>query len=278
LGRLFSNNHKRTLRTDLILTMTPHIIRIPDITEDDLAPMWVGTQSNLSFRGLSPRLESHSPIDPFAPRSSSQFGGRDPNTGLQLAPDGEPGNVIRPETVPATPPPGGTAPANPFRQPPPPTVKPPGSAQNKSESSPVMAASAMTPRISPQPMKLTFKPGEEKMWNVIGMDLDGLTATQIVLHYDPMALDVSEVRFGPAMNIDPKTPPVITIDREHGLVKIIPSDGNPLSFNGGGEIATLRVRGGATGETFLVMENPGFKNGRGELVASQVSGGRAKVE
>ena len=55
IGRLFTQNHKHTLRTDLILTMTPHIIRIPDITEDDLAPMWVGTQSNLSFRGLSPR-------------------------------------------------------------------------------------------------------------------------------------------------------------------------------------------------------------------------------
>ena len=36
-----------------------------------------------------------------------------------------------------------------------------------------------------------FKPGEEKMWNVIGMDLDGLTTPQILLHYDPTALDVS---------------------------------------------------------------------------------------
>ena len=51
-----------------------------------------------------------------------------------------------------------------------------------------------------------------------------------------------------------------------------------LTFNGGGDIATLRVRGGGTGESFLVMENPSFKNGRGELVASEVSGGRAKVE
>lgn len=283
LGRLFSSNHKRTLRTDLILTMTPHIIRIADITEDDMAPMWVGTQSNLSFRGLSPRLESQSPIDPFAPRSASQFGvGRDPNTGLQLAPDGEPGNVIRPENTPApapaTPPPGGGAPANPFQPPPPATVKPPGSAQSNSASAPVFAASALTPRISPQPMKLTFKPGEEKLWNVIGMDLDGLTATQIAFRYDPMALDVSEVRFGQAINVDPKTPPVITIDRALGVVKITSSDGNPLTFNGGGEIATLRVRGGATGETFLVMDNPAFKNGRGELVASEVSGGRAKVE
>src|SRR5207247_4736391 len=37
IGRFFTLNKKRTIRTDLVLTMTPHIIRKPDITEDDLA-------------------------------------------------------------------------------------------------------------------------------------------------------------------------------------------------------------------------------------------------
>ncbi|MFZ2492247.1 MAG: secretin N-terminal domain-containing protein, partial [Thermoanaerobaculia bacterium] len=57
IGRLFTNTQKGELRTDLVLTMTPHIIRIADITEDDVAPMWVGTINNLSFRGVSPRME-----------------------------------------------------------------------------------------------------------------------------------------------------------------------------------------------------------------------------
>ena len=95
------------------------------------------------------------------------------------------------------------------------------------------------------------------MWNVVGMDLDGLTTTQLLLHYNPQTLDVSEVVFGPAIVVDPKTPPVVTIDREHGTVRITSSNGKPLQFNnGGGDIATLRVRGGAPGETFLVLENP----------------------
>jgi general secretion pathway protein D len=269
IGRLFTNNHKHTLRTDLVMTMTPHIIRIADITEDDLAPMWVGTQSNLSFRGLSPRIESQSAIDPFAPRSSVQFSGRDPVSGLPLAPDGEPGNVMRP-VVPAQ----GTAPSTPFPQPQPvqpnpPVVKP------QSDNS---LGRSIAPRISPQPARLSFKPGEEKLWSVVGMDLDGLTAPQISLRYDPHAIDVSEVTFGPAMNIDPKLPPVVTINRELGKVTIAASDGQMLTFNGGGDIATLRVRGAGPGESFLVMENPSLKNGRGELVASEVSGGRAKVE
>ncbi|HYS54473.1 MAG TPA: secretin N-terminal domain-containing protein [Thermoanaerobaculia bacterium] len=267
IGRLFTNNHKHTLRTDLVMTMTPHIIRIPNITEDDLAPMWVGTQSNLSFRGLSPRIESQSAIDPFAPRSAVQFSRRDAVTGLPLAPDGEPGNVMRPLPAPAQ----GAPPRNPFPQPPPqnpPTVQP------QSENNDRVVA----PRISPQPARLSFKPGEEKLWSVVGMDLDGLTAQQLSLRYDPQAIDVSEVTFGPAIRFDPKTPPVVTINRELGKVTIAASDGKPLSFNGGGDIATLRVRGGGTGESFLVMENPTLTNGRGEVVVSEVAGGRAKVE
>jgi len=58
LGRLFSNKRTERSRTDLVLTLTPHIIRTPDITEEDLLPIWVGTEANITFRGGSPRVES----------------------------------------------------------------------------------------------------------------------------------------------------------------------------------------------------------------------------
>ena len=58
LGRLFSKKTTDNQRTDVILTMTPHIIRRSDITEDDLLPVWVGTEANIAFRGGSPRVES----------------------------------------------------------------------------------------------------------------------------------------------------------------------------------------------------------------------------
>ena len=281
LGRLFTNNHKRTQRTDLVLTMTPHIIRIPDITEDDMAPLWVGTQSNMSFRGLSPRLESQSGTDPFTPRSTDQFTPREPASGVRVAPDGD-SVLVRPGTapmVPGTPTGNGSAPTDPFRAPRPVPVPQPNPPRSQSEL-PVDGggSSGLSPRISPQPVKLSVKPGEVKDWVVVGMDLDGLTATQLILHYDPHTIEVSQVSFGPAMTIDPKTPPAVIIDATSGTIKITSSDGKPLSFNSGGEIAALRVRGAASGETLLVMDNPDLRNGRGEAVASAVSGGRAKVE
>ncbi len=58
LGRLFSNKRNESQRTDVILTLTPHIIRNAEITEEDLQPIWVGTEANITFRGGSPRVES----------------------------------------------------------------------------------------------------------------------------------------------------------------------------------------------------------------------------
>jgi general secretion pathway protein D len=75
LGRLFTNKSKTYTRTDLVLTLTPHIVRFPDIEEEDLAPVWVGTENNISFHGsTSPRMMSgRAEKGPFdqQPRSSA---------------------------------------------------------------------------------------------------------------------------------------------------------------------------------------------------------------
>lgn len=64
LGRLFENKRSDNERTDVILTLTPHIIRNAEITEEDLQPIWVGTEANITFRGGSPRVESDE-VGPF---------------------------------------------------------------------------------------------------------------------------------------------------------------------------------------------------------------------
>jgi general secretion pathway protein D len=289
IGRLLSHEDKQHTSTDLVLTMTPHIIRIPDITDDDMAPMWVGTQNNLTFRGVSPRIESQSSGDPFS--VPAQFQGR------QLAPDGEPGNYIIPDATNPAPVKGrvqGSAPTNVFGPqpatppPPPPQQQNPelGSAeQPKSQPAspaPVKAASLaalrLAPRIEPQPSNLAIKPGEEKVWNIVGMDTEGLQANNITMHYDPNALYVEDVQFGTAVLIDPKTPPIAKIDREKGLITLFSSTGKPLVFRSGGEVANIRVHGGMSGDTILVLDDPGLRNASGVAVESAISGARARVE
>jgi general secretion pathway protein D len=38
IGRLFARNKKETQETDIVLTLTPHIVRVLDLTEEDLRP------------------------------------------------------------------------------------------------------------------------------------------------------------------------------------------------------------------------------------------------
>jgi general secretion pathway protein D len=45
VGRLFAHNTKSTDQTDIILTLTPHIIRVLDLNEADLRPFRVGRDS-----------------------------------------------------------------------------------------------------------------------------------------------------------------------------------------------------------------------------------------
>ncbi len=45
IGRLFATHHKEARQTDIILTLTPHIVRVLDLAEDDLRPFRLGRDS-----------------------------------------------------------------------------------------------------------------------------------------------------------------------------------------------------------------------------------------
>ncbi len=50
VGRLFASNQKRTQQTDIVLTLTPHIVRVLDLQESDLRPFKMGRD----FGGVGP--------------------------------------------------------------------------------------------------------------------------------------------------------------------------------------------------------------------------------
>ncbi len=58
LGRLFTKTNTDNRRTDIVLTLTPHVIRRAAIEAEDLLPIWVGTEQNITFRGNPQRIES----------------------------------------------------------------------------------------------------------------------------------------------------------------------------------------------------------------------------
>ena len=56
VGHLFAKNHKEVQQTDIVLTLTPHIIRVLDLSEGDLRPFRLGRDS--STGGELPGLQN----------------------------------------------------------------------------------------------------------------------------------------------------------------------------------------------------------------------------
>ncbi|MGH9254329.1 MAG: type II secretion system protein GspD, partial [Vicinamibacterales bacterium] len=52
VGRLFAHNRRETLETDIVLTLTPHIVRVLELSEDDLRPFRVGRAAGAGGAGL----------------------------------------------------------------------------------------------------------------------------------------------------------------------------------------------------------------------------------
>ncbi len=50
LGDIFSSNRKQVTQTDIILRVTPYIIRMPDIQEEDLSPIESGTEDDVRLK------------------------------------------------------------------------------------------------------------------------------------------------------------------------------------------------------------------------------------
>ena len=65
LKHLFSSNEEDVDQTDIILTLTPRIIRFPEIDESDLATYWVGTEENLG-------LKEGPPASPFQEKNQEK--------------------------------------------------------------------------------------------------------------------------------------------------------------------------------------------------------------
>ena len=241
LGRLFTNKTTNTQTTDLVLTLTPHIMRIPDVTEEDMVPVYVGTDSNISFQG-TPRIESPTGQGPF------DFRREQPPPRSTPAPNALPAPQ---NLAPSSPP------SDPFRSPresvpPQPT---PGPQPPRSEIVP-QSAGAVTDSGSQSGLVFDFAPssialavGEQRSMLVRVTGEDGAASTAVTLRYDPAFVQVVAVR-----SILPDGG-VSDSRVEPGRVTL--SSPNPVSISGTRAIAEVVLQGRKAGQSKLAFEPGG---------------------
>ena len=154
VGLLFTHNNTDKKTTDLVLTLTPHIIRIPDVTEEDVTPYYVGTDANISYQG-GPRVEN--PTRDQGPFEQPVVKPQPPQP-RALPPAGAPPINLSP---------GSSGPSDIFKPAPPPP--PPGTPQ---QQVPPQGALSSSDGTTAAPVAVAAKSGELDASQAVLLDFD----------------------------------------------------------------------------------------------------------
>jgi type II secretory pathway component GspD/PulD (secretin) len=100
LSSLFSSNDNTFGQTDIVMLITPHIVRTHELRQQDVDPIYIGTQQNLGLGGPPPLIGEEAPPAPAAGAGAAP---RLPNAGArETAPSssqpvpGIPGSITPP--------------------------------------------------------------------------------------------------------------------------------------------------------------------------------------
>ena len=146
--QFLSDNDQAIEQTDIVMLLTPHIVRTHELTAQDLAPIYIGTQQNLGLGGPPPMIAQ--PPEPSVPQAPAQTG---PDQVIPTTPGVLPGGAARPPV-----PPPGTSPVPTPIAPVPPvgTVPAPGAATP--ETTPTGPPAGTPPAAGLPPRDVTTPP------------------------------------------------------------------------------------------------------------------------
>jgi len=277
IKQLFSNNDISTQDTDIVMLITPHIVRGHDLTAEDVSSIYIGTQTNVGLSGPPPLI---APLPEALPPAAGTTPVPVPGTaGMPNAPQpGVPGPPVAspPGAQPANPPaPPGTSPVPGFIPPvtPPvtPTVTPatPAGTPPREVPPPAGTPPAGPPNPAPSAAQIIVTPAGTE-FRVAGgpyaapisiNNASRISAITLTITYNPSILRVRTVLDGTFMRQGGVTASFTPrIDAANGRVDIaIARAGDQTGASGAGLLAALQLDAIAAGTSAIAVT--GIANG-----------------
>jgi general secretion pathway protein D len=248
LGRLFSNNNGDRTKTEIVLSITPRILRARAVAEDSMADVWSGTEGTIRENPLR--------LDPI-----SSAGGASVNATLSAGNHAEPvaaPAVLAAPAVPATL--AAPAPAAPTSATAP-TVKSPASKPAADETSSnaadgsnttdvpqIVVASAVVPAATGTPGAApaitwsspgSVKTGDRFSITVSGANFDNIHSLPIAIQYDAAVLTFVEATLGEFSTRAGASPVAPLANQQPGRANLLLTANKATSFAGSGELLNL---------------------------------------
>jgi general secretion pathway protein D len=215
LKQALSANNNSKSQIDLIMLLTPHIVRTNEITEADLRPIYIGSQQNLGLGGPPPLIAA--PPAPEAPGATPAAPASPPGGTVLAPPPGGtaltpppgtspvPGFVVVPQPTPPGQPaqPSPATPPAPTPEPVPPPATPPTAQATPLPAvppEPTTSTGVGMAQVLISPPGPTFRVGQGPYTvplSIIGASR--LTTITLTLTYDPTLLRVRTVQEGSFM-------------------------------------------------------------------------------
>ena len=261
-------------QTDIVMLLTPHIVRTHELTVDDLAPMFIGTQQNVGLSGPPPLIQPPAVEEPPAAQTPAQPGAittptpqfLPPPAGTPVPATGVPPPVSptapagqTPPTAPAPPPPVGALPPAGVAPPRDPTAAP---APSPSVPAPPAAQITVT---APQEFRTAGGPYTVPLAVANASRLSMITLT---VTFNPAVLRVRNVQEGTFMRQGGVTATFTPrIDVATGRVDIaVARSGDQAGASGSGLLAALLFDAVGPGNSLIQVSG----------VASNPEGGRCR--
>jgi general secretion pathway protein D len=208
LGYLFSDNNHQVNEDETLIVLTPHVLRLPSVSAQNLQPMAAGTDSNVRVYRNDATVETPGTAQPAA----------------QVVPQ-----AARPNEPAVA---HGMTPASMAQQPPP-------QAAMGAQSQPGAAV-----QLHFEPASTTLKPGDTTTLGLAISNVNDLFSIPLMIHYDPAVIQVEEVRNGGFLSGGSQEIAVVQrIDQQRGEVVVSATrQPNTPGVSGTGTVLGLVVR------------------------------------
>ena len=277
LRSLFGQTNDTVEQTDIVMLLTPRVVRTHELTAEDLAPIYIGTQQNVSLGGPPPLIAPPPDVPPATTPTTTP-----PNVGpaTTMTPAGAqtPPGAAPPGAQPSNlPPPPGTTPVPTFVSPlptappgttPPAAATPPGTVAapgvqptapprdpTQPATPPAAGIAAPTPaQVIVSPPSTDFRVGSGPYSTPISINnASRLTTLTLTITYNAAVLRVRSVQEGTFMRqgggVASFTP---KIDAINGRVDIaVTRTGDAVGAAGSGVIASLLFDAVAPGGSMI---------------------------
>ena len=226
LRYFFSENDHNTEDDEILIIMTPHIVRLPEWTHANLKPIYSGSETEVKVR----RLDEVSAPETQPPAK-------------QPAPTGGAANQV-PGTAPATPPAPGV----------------PATAPSALGAATTLPSGQQSAQLRFEPRTASLKVGQQQTIGIVVDNVNDLFSIPLLLQYNPAVISVEEVQHaagegGHAGFLSGGTQDIAIVqrpDKEHGQIIISATrQPNTAGVTGSGTLMGVVVKAIAPGTSTL---------------------------